>query len=455
MTMKTMTSFLATALLSSLLWTSGVTAQRVKFPPEEFANRRQSLCESVGNEGQILLFGKTVAEPGFRFRQDNDFFYFTGNEDLNAILFMDAAVCDAVLFLPSQTEREASRDGWNMLNQEGSAEANGYAAIHPLWHLQEFLARARTGGSQTLYVRLSESTEVNQSRTDVALYQARRMANPFGAYPSEDAWRIQTLRERFPYYELKDITPHIDPLRMIKSPREIEALKRNGWVSAEAHIRAIEVTRVGGWEYEIEAEATHVMIGNGAEGAGYPAIVGSGPNSNIWHYRDSGRQIEDGDIIVMDYGASMGHLTMDITRTWPASGEFTELQERAYRCTLEAEKAVIAAMWPGVTRQETRQIAAEIFDDCGFPDQYPGGAGHFVGMSVHDVGDYDLPLQPGMVIAVEPIIDIPEEELHIRIEDTVLITEDGPVILSAHVPKEVDEILALVGRRAMGSVSSR
>jgi Xaa-Pro aminopeptidase len=112
-------------------------------------------------------------------------------------------------------------------------------------------------------------------------------------------------------------------------------------------------------------------------------------------------------------------------------------------------------MWPGVTRQETREIAAEIFDGCGFPNQYPGGAGHFVGMSVHDVGDYDLPLQAGVVIAVEPIIDIPEEELHIRIEDTVLITEDGPVILSAHVPKEVDEILALVGRRAKGNVSSR
>jgi Xaa-Pro aminopeptidase len=143
----------------------------------------------------------------------------------------------------------------------------------------------------------------------------------------------------------------------------------------------------------------------------------------------------------------MGYLTMDITRTWPVSGEFTELQERAYRCVLEAEKAIIAAMRPGVTRQETRAIAAEIFEKWGFPNQFPGGAGHFVGMSVHDVGDYDLPLQAGMVIAIEPIIDIPEEDLHVRIEDTVLVTEDGVEILSAHVPKEVDEVLALVGRR--------
>jgi Xaa-Pro aminopeptidase len=442
---KTLTTGLLLASCSIL--TSHGQAQKIEYPPEEFSARRQALCGSLEGEGHVLMFGKTVVPAGIRFRQDNDFYYLTGNEDLNAILFMDASSCDATLFLPAQTEREASRDGWNMLYQEGAAAAHGYAAVHPLSHLQEFLARNRTGGQQPLYVRLSESTEVDQSRTDMAIFTARRMANPFGAFPSEDAWRVQTLKERFPYYDLRDITPHVDPLRMIKTPREIEALKRNGWVSAEAHIRAIGVTRVGGWEYEIEAEATRTMLHYGAEGAGYPAIVGSGPNSNIWHYQDSDRQLQEGDIIVMDYGADMGYLTMDITRTWPASGEFTELQERAYRCALEAEKAVIAAMVPGVTRQETRAISEEVFERWGFTNQYPGGAGHFVGMSVHDVGDYDLPLQAGMVIAVEPIIDIPEEDIHVRIEDTVLVTEDGPVILSAHVPKELDEVLVLVGRR--------
>jgi Xaa-Pro aminopeptidase len=439
------------ALLLVILLVPDLMAQRVTYPPEEFANRRQALCEALGSEGSILMFGKTMTPPGVRFRQDNDYFYLTGNEDLGAAVYIDAGRCAAVLFLPHQTEREASRDGWNVLYQEGAAAAYGFAAIHPLTYLPEFLARNRTGGPQDLWVRLSERTEVDQSRGDVALYMARRKATPWGAYPSEDAWRAEMLRTRFPYYELHDISPHIDKLRMIKSPREVEALRRNGWVSAEAHRRAFEVTRVGGWEYEIEAEATHTMLAHGAEGAGYPAIVGSGPNGNIWHYQESNRQLQEGDLIVMDYGASMGYLTMDITRTWPASGEFTELQERAYRCVLEAEKAIIAAMRPGVTRGETSRIAAEIFERWGFPDQFPGGAGHFVGMSVHDVGDYELPLQAGMVIAVEPIIDIPEEALHIRIEDTVLVTEDGPVVLSAHVPKEVDEVLALIGTRAGGS----
>lgn len=444
-------AFSLTILLLSLISPpTEAEGQRISYPAEEFSQRREALCESVGNEGQIVLFGKTMVPEGIRFRQDNDFFYFSGNEDLNAILHLDARTCDATLFLPTQTEREASRDGWNILYQEGAAEAHGLAAIHPLSYFHEFLSRLRRTGPQTLYVRLSERTEVDQSRTDVAIFTARRMANPYGAYPSADAWRVQQLRDRFPYYDLRDITPHIDPLRMIKSEREAQALRRNGRVSAEAHIRAMEVTRVGGWEYEIEAEATHVMLREGAEGAGYPAIVGSGPNGNVWHYQANERQLEDGDLIVMDYGASMGYLTMDITRTWPVSGRFTELQERAYRCVLEAEKAIIAAMKPGVTREETLAIAQEIFERWGFPNQYPGGAGHYVGMSVHDVGEDEGPLRPGMVIAVEPIIDIPEEELHIRIEDTVLITEEGAEILSAHVPKEVEDVLALVGRRASG-----
>ena len=151
-----------------LLPVTQASAQKIEYQPEEFAARRQALCTSLGNQGMVLMFGKAVVPAGIRFRQDNDFYYLTGNEDLNAILFMDAASCDATLFLPAQTEREASRDGWNLLYQEGGAEAHGYAAVHPLTHLQEFLARKRNGGRQTLQVRLSESTEVDQSRSDMA-----------------------------------------------------------------------------------------------------------------------------------------------------------------------------------------------------------------------------------------------------------------------------------------------
>ncbi len=136
---------------------------------------------------------------------------------------------------------------------------------------------------------------------------------------------------------------------------------------------------------------------------------------------------------------------MDITRTWPVNGKFDEVQERAYRAVLEAQKAIIAATRPGATRRETTAIRREIYDHWGFKDKPAHGAGHFVGLSVHDVGDGSLPFEPGMVIAVEPIIEIPERNIHIRIEDTVLITEGEPEVLSAAVPKEVDELLGLVG----------
>jgi Xaa-Pro aminopeptidase len=425
-----------------------VLGQRFVYPPEEFADRRAGVCEAITEPATVILFSSTRFLTGLRFRQDNDFYYLTGNEDLNAALVVDAESCGAWLFLVTQTPREASRDGWNWLYQEGAAQRWGFEEIRPLDYLQEFLARRRRSGTQIVYTRLSERDEMDGGRTDTAIFTARRMANPWGAQPSEDAWRARMFGERHPYYELRDLSPVLDAMRMIKRPLEIEALRRNGRVSAAAVQAAIEATAPGRFEYELEAEATYTMIGNGADHAAYAAIVGSGPNVTVWHYNDNGRRLESGDLVVMDYGASFGYQTMDITRTWPVSGTFSELQEKAYRAVLEAQKAVIAAMKPGVARERTHEIAREIVERWGFDPRHAHGAGHFVGMGVHDVGDYDLPLQAGMVIAVEPIIEIPEENLHIRIEDTVLITEDGAEVLSAGVPKEVDEMLKLVGRRA-------
>lgn len=421
-----------------------VAAQRVSYPPEEFQARRAEVCKRLDGP-LVLLFGDTRPTPGVRFRQDNDFFYLTGVEDLNAALLLDTSTCDAHLFLPAQSERERMVDGPNLLSEPVRAEAAGFAAVHPSTYLCESLARRRTGGPQPLYVRLSERDAVDLSRGDTAIYTARRMATPFNDQPSEDAYRVSSLREKHPYYELHDISPMLDELRTIKSSREIEVLRRNGRISAAGIRRAIEISRAGVWEYELETAAASEFLANGAEGYAFPAIVGSGPNVNIWHYQANDRRLADGDLVVMDFGASMGYLTMDITRTWPVSGRFDDLQERAYRCVLEAQKAVIAAMVPGATRDETEQICRAIYDEWGFEDQRASGAGHYVGMATHDVGDHSLPFAPGMVIAVEPIIELPQHDLHIRIEDTVLITEDGPEVLSASVPKEVDELLALVG----------
>jgi Xaa-Pro aminopeptidase len=219
-------------------------------------------------------------------------------------------------------------------------------------------------------------------------------------------------------------------------------LRANGRISAEAIRRAILATRQNGFEYEIEAEATYWMYRNGVQGNSFAPIVGSGPNVNVWHYATNGRQYKDGDLVVMDYGGALDYLVVDITRTWPVSGQFTPDQLKAYQCALEAQKAIIAAMTVGATRAQTREIGQAIYKKYGFT----GGAsaGHYVGMSVHDVGDGSLPFQAGMVIAVEPIIEDASKQLHVRIEDTVLITERGPEVLTSGVAKEVDDVLALV-----------
>jgi len=146
------------------------------------------------------------------------------------------------------------------------------------------------------------------------------------------------------------------------------------------------------------------------------------------------------ELVVMDYGGSLDYLTIDITRTWPVSGRFTPEQRRAYEAVLDTQKAILAAIKPGVTRLAIRTLAEGTLKKHGFDPRY-AYMGHYVGLSVHDVGDWSLPFEEGMVLAIEPIVDIPDQKLHIRIEDTVLVTATSVEVLSAAVPKEVDALL--------------
>ena len=434
-----------------VLATTPAAAQRATYPPEEFAARRAALC-GVLDQGTVLLFGNSMPPAGVRSRQDNDFFYYTGVEDLHAALLLQVDGCAATLFLPQQGEQEVRADGANLLTSKVDAGSLGFAAIRPLTLLEESLAVERYDGPVRLWVRLAEPDTVDNGRLDIGLYLALRFTTGFGGRPSDNAWKVSTLRARFPDFELRDVTPFIDRQRMIKTPREIEVLRRNGRVSAEGIRRAITATRPGLYEYHLEAAARAWYDWNGADGVAFPAIVASGPNLLTWHYAANSRQLEADDIVVMDFGADMGHLTMDVTRTWPVDGEFTELELRAYRCMLEAQKAIIAAMRPGATRADTVEVERAILEKWGFTDQRAGGAGHFVGMAVHDVGDESAPFAPGMVIAVEPAIMIDDQELQVRIEDTVLITAEGAEILTVGLAREVDELLALVGSDPPGHI---
>ena len=434
---------LALAIVATTIWSAFPTAERMGYSPEEFTARRQQLAKTL-QRGTLVMFGGTAPIPGLRFRQDHDFYYLTGNESLNGVLVMDVPTGAAHLFLPKLSATEIRYEGGNWLEEAGAAKKYGFASIQPLTGLHEFLARRRaTAGTELLWTRLSERDHVNHGRLDVAIGTARRLTNPFAQQPTEDAARVTALRDQFPYYEMKDVSPPLDRLRLIKSPREIEILKYNGRISAEAIKRAMQATAPGKYEYELEAEATHWMLKHGMQAAAYPAIVGSGPMGNRWHYEDNGRQMKAGELVVMDYAGSLDYLTMDITRTWPVSGRFTDAQLRAYECVLEAQKAIIAAIKPGVARSVVQKIAEDIFKKHGFDSRY-AYVGHYVGMSVHDVGDWNLPFEAGMVLAIEPIIDIPDQQLHIRVEDSVLVTPTGAEILSTGLPKEAEEVMALL-----------
>jgi Xaa-Pro aminopeptidase len=446
MTRKRISPWLFAASFALIFLAPGLFAQRSGYSREELVRRRDALMGQVKG-GAVVLFGDPAAPAGSHFRQDNDFFYFAGNEDLGAILVLVPSTRAAYLFLPQQTAREEMVDGPNLLKDpEGKAKA-GFTDIFPSSYLDEFLARnlARFGGR--FHLRLSPRDSLDDARSETALMDGRRSRSHYNDQLSADLYRTKKLRDRYPQMEFRDVTPLIDAMRAVKTGEEIEILRRNGKLSAEAVKQAMLATRPGVFEYELEAAALAVVLKGGAKGAAYAPIVGSGPNSCIWHYDKNSRRVEAGDVVLMDFGADLDHLAMDITRTWPASGRFTDEQREAYRIALEVQKACIEAYKPGATPKSVRDHVAAVMKAKGLdPRGLEGGFGHGVGLCVHDV-ELGGVLKEGMVFAIEPGLYYPDKNFGVRIEDTVLITRTGCEVLTKDVPKEIDEIEKLmVGR---------
>jgi len=440
-----LTRVTAAALLAGL-FAPLLLAQRTGYTRDEFARRRAALMDQV-KDGAVILFGDAAVPPGSHFRQDNDFFYFAGNEDLGAVLVLVPASRAAYLFLPQQTDRERQYDGPNLLDDPEAKAKCGFTDVFPSSYFDEFLARGlgRFGGR--FHLRLSFRDSLDEARSETGLAEGRRARNHYYDQLSGDRYRIAKLRERYPQMEFRDLTPFIDALRAVKTPEEIEVLRRNGRLSAEGVKQAMLATRPGVFEYELEAAAMAVVLKGGAKGAAYAPIVGSGPNSCIFHYDRNDRRVEAGDVVLMDFGADLDHLAMDITRTWPASGRFTDEQREAYRIALEVQKACIEAYKPGATPKSVRDHVAAVMKAKGLdPRGLAGGFGHGVGLCVHDV-ELGGVLKEGMVFAIEPGLYYPEKGFGIRIEDTVLITKTGCEVLSKAVPKEIDEVERLLAGR--------
>lgn len=265
------------------------------------------------------------------------------------------------------------------------------------------------------------------------------------------------LRQAAPHLAQADLSPIIDELRWVKTAYEITRLRKAGRIGARAVAEAIRGTKPGMHEFDIAAAAQYANTRLGARGDGFMPIVPSGPNAPDVHYDRNTRQMQAGELVYLDYGSDYDYYTSDITRVWPVSGRFTPEQEKMYRCVLEARDAIIAAMKPGATLRQMKEAAVPVYQKYGWLEAYNQSGryiGHFVGISVHDVGGIsgswlDRPMVAGVVFNVEPILQFPERGIHLRLEDTILITESGAENLTAEVPAAVDPLLALVREKGV------
>ena len=420
-------------------------AAQETFDKAEFAARRAKVFEKIG-DGTAIVFANEKHLYPLKFRQAPDFFYLTGIEEPDAILLLvGGANKRTFLFARKKETWQIRIEGPGIVERKDAAAFYGVSAV---FSLADFFTFSASGLSRAtrLYAPLSPPDDLQYSRYEMTFEESDMVNHPLVSTMMRNKRALNKLKEWQPQLMIADINPILDELRWVKTPYEIERMRMSGRIGAEGVREAIKGTKAGMFEYELEAAARFVYTKRGARGDAFTPIVASGPNTMILHYIDNQRQMQAGDVVLMDYGADYDYYTSDITRTWAVSGKFTPAQEKMYRCILEAREAIIAAMKPGVTVNDLKTVAQEIYKKHGFEKQYNEFGryvGHFIGLSVHDVGDENKPFVPGVVFNVEPLIQDENLKIHMRLEDSVLITPTGAENLTAGVPAGLEEIYAL------------
>jgi Xaa-Pro aminopeptidase len=412
--------------------------------PQEFVRRRDVLSQKL-KTGYFILFARIDLPEANHYREDNDFFYYTGLSDPGAVMLMDVGAKKTIIFEPAQSARVKQVYGANLLSMSSDQQEKlGYKNVLPLTALDDVLA-FMLGKETDLWLRLTFPDKADGARVEIGRDYAAEYTNPYGDPTPGDRAAIKKLAERYPAAHQRDATAFIDEMRNIKTPQEIAILRRNGNLSAEGIKQAIAHAHPPMYEYQIEARAAYVFRDGGAEGWAYPAIVSSGENINTWHYFSDRQQIQPNELVVFDFAADLDHMTMDITRTFNISGKFTQEQAKWYAVDLESQKASIAVLKPGNTYEQVADAGKAVFDKNGIGKQWYGFPGHFVGLATHDVLPPTGPVKAGQVVTVEPIVEFPDQHMHFRVEDTILVTDNGPEILSSIVPKEMVDVEKLVG----------
>jgi len=428
---------------------------------KEFQKRRGQLMRMVGQDGIVILPSAPVRtrsrDVEYRFRQDSDFYYMTGfaEPEAVAVLVPGRANGEYLLFCREKDPKREQWDGFRA-GQAGAIKDYGADDAFPIEDLDDILPGIMESCSRVFYT--------------------------MGQYASFDArmaeW-VNTLRSRLNRgvhtpQEFVALDHLLHDMRLYKSRGEISAMRKSAKVAVEAHKRAMKVTRPGMFEYEVEAEFIHEFRRNDASHS-YSPIVGGGKNACVLHYVENSAELKDGDLLLIDAGCELDYYASDITRTFPVNGRFSPEQRAVYEIVLEAQLAAIEKTVVGNHWNEPHDAAVKtitkglrklglldgslprLIKDGAYQPFYMHRTGHWIGMDVHDVGDYKVGdewriLESGMVTTVEPGIyignsrKIPKgfRNIGIRIEDDVAITSKGPDVLSKGLPKDPDDVESLM-----------
>lgn len=438
-------------------------AHQTDFPPEEFAARRAHVFDQIGDAAIAVVQG-APNQRGFRkFRQSNSFYYLSGVEVPHAYLLLDGRRRRATLYLPHRDERRERGEGKVLSSEDAELviELTGVDAVLPVERLgRDFMGMLIRPPFPQLYTPLSPAEGAAQSRDELLIGLAGEVADPWGGLPSREGLFVHHLSTRYPQFEIRDLGPVLDEMRIVKSPREIVLIRRASELAARGIMEAIRSTEPGLFEYQLDAAARYVFLVNGARGEGYRSITATGTNAFFGHYNRNDAVLEAGDLILMDYAPDFRYYTSDVARMWPVDGRFTGGQRELYGWILAYYKALLQRIRPGVSADQIMDEVAEemgrMFEKTTFSKAayeeacrgtmtFRGHLSHPVGMAVHDVGSYrSRPLVPGTVFSIDPMLWVPEERLYVRLEDVGVVTEDGFENFSGFAPTEIEDIERLI-----------
>jgi Xaa-Pro aminopeptidase len=432
-----------------------------------YRKRREAVLKSMRERsGGGLALVPTAAEVPrnrdslYPYRHDSYFYYLSGFPEPEAVIALIAGNDGDrhVLFCRERNEEREIWDGFRY-GPDAAREIFGFDEAHPIAALDEKLPEI-AADRPALFTPLGLFEPWDRKVTEV-LNEVRARVRTGVSAPEE----------------VVDVRSTLDSMRLVKDEHELALMRRACAISSAAHRRAMHVVRPGMYEYEIEAELLHEFLREGAQAVAYSSIVASGPNACVLHYRDNDRQMNDGELLLIDAGCEYRGYASDITRTFPVNGRFSGPQKAIYEIVLAAQLACIDAVRPGAPFHDYHAVAERVlaqgFIDLGllsgsldevlesgrYKQFYMHRAGHWLGMDVHDAGLYQvqgqsMKLVPGMVLTVEPgayvrpADNVPERfwNVGVRIEDDVLVTADGVENLTASTPKTVADVEAVVGQ---------